>query len=253
MIDAGSQTFMSDKLRQKGYLPLTEPYSDLSGFVHSGNGGGETTTQAMFDVTGDDAIVDWVFVEIRDGNNSGEVVATCAALLQKDGDVVDVEGEPVLFFPTIGEGNYFVSIRHRNHLGLMSKSYKYLNTVTVPNVDFISTDTEVLGDYEAAKLLNVFSRALWLGDINGDGRVIYQGPANDAFTLFSKVLTFEDNLDYLANYIGNGYYREDVNLDGRVIYQGPGNDRALILYNTILVHPGNLAFLANFVASEMLP
>ena len=87
----------------------------------------------------------------------------------------------------------------------------------------------------------------------GDGSVIFQGPLNDVFTLFSKVLSASENVDHLANFILHGYYGEDLNMDGKVIYQGPGNDRALLLYNTILGHPANVSNLANFIVREKLP
>ena len=55
-------------------------------------------------VTGSDAIVDWVFVELR--NASGNtVVDSRAALLQRDGDVVDVDGVSPLRFTQVDPGS----------------------------------------------------------------------------------------------------------------------------------------------------
>jgi hypothetical protein len=96
-------------------------------------------------------------------------------------------------------------------------------------------------------------RTLWAGDMNGDRRVIYQGPNNDIFFLFSKVLADENNTSFLSNYISQGYDREDFNLDGNTIYQGPGNERAMLLYNTVLLHPGNVNNLANYIVRDALP
>lgn len=253
MIGVFGQDLMRDDLRQVGYIPIEEPYSNLAGFNHEGMGGGETTTQEILNITGDDAIVDWVFIEIRDRDNPADVQATCSALLQRDGDVVGPDGESVIYFPTLNEKDYFVTIRHRNHLGLMTQGAQYLSTNAVPDVQFDKLETEVTGQYEAGNELSGTYRACWAGDLNSDGKVIYQGPQNDVFTLFSLVLSSPDNDNFLANYIRFGYHSEDLNMDGKAIFQGPGNDRALILYNTVLLHPGNGGFLGNYIVSEVLP
>ncbi len=80
-----SASLMNDQLRSAGLIPLTEPYTGL-GFTQLGSGGGERTWQAVLDVTGNDAIVDWVFVELRDKVTPSVKVATRCALVQRDGD-----------------------------------------------------------------------------------------------------------------------------------------------------------------------
>jgi len=77
---------MRDDLRKKGILPLTEPYTDNPNFTHIG-GGGEIMEDAMMYETGKDACVDWVFIELCDGNNIDSVVATCSGIIQRDGDI----------------------------------------------------------------------------------------------------------------------------------------------------------------------
>ena len=57
---------MRDDLRAQGLIPLNEPYTSLSNFQHKGSGGKEITTSQMLSVSGSNAIVDWVFVEVRD-------------------------------------------------------------------------------------------------------------------------------------------------------------------------------------------
>jgi len=110
---------LRDDLRSKGMLPMIEPYSSTAlvgtGFMHVG-GGGEMATSSVFSVTGNDAVVDWVFVELRSPGSNTTVVATQAAFVQRDGDVVAKDGVSALPF-MVGAGNYFVVIRHRNHLG----------------------------------------------------------------------------------------------------------------------------------------
>ncbi|MBK8339034.1 MAG: hypothetical protein IPK99_03030 [Flavobacteriales bacterium] len=50
---------MNDALRTSGLIPAGEPYTAL-GFPQAGGGGGEQVVPGVFDVTGANAIVDWV-------------------------------------------------------------------------------------------------------------------------------------------------------------------------------------------------
>ncbi len=109
---------MKDELRQNALIPLTEPYTSL-GYTHIG-GGGETISSSVLTATGDGAIVDWVVLELRSGTNPETIIATRSALLQADGDIVDVDGVSPIAFPSVPSGNYYVAIRHRNHLGTMT-------------------------------------------------------------------------------------------------------------------------------------
>ena len=80
------------------------------------------STKPLSDVlsaTGPDAIVDWVVVELRDKNDNTSILHSRAALLQADGDVVDVDGfSPVSI--SAPSDSYHIAVLHRNHLGVMS-------------------------------------------------------------------------------------------------------------------------------------
>ncbi len=119
-----TDNLMNDDLRTAGLLPLTEPYTAL-GYTHVGGSGGESISTALLDITGADALVDWVLIELRSAADNSVVLATRAALLQRDGDVVDTDGKSAVRF-AIAAGNYYVAVRHRNHLGIMT-----LGTVVV--------------------------------------------------------------------------------------------------------------------------
>ncbi|HFA47923.1 MAG TPA: hypothetical protein ENJ95_02765 [Bacteroidetes bacterium] len=244
---------MRDDLRQLGLIPLTEPYSGFGGFTHHGDGGGETTTQQILDVTGPDAIVDWVFVEMRNPDNPAEIVATTSALMQRDGDIISANGDSVLYFPSLPEADYMISIRHRNHLAMMTGLKEYCSTANVPVTDFMDNSGNVFGHTTAGKHMPNGKLAMWVGDANNDGKVVYQGPENDIFYLFSHILSHSENTEHLANYISNGYLKYDLNMDGKAIYQGPNNDRAIVLYHTVLSHSGNSGNLANFIVTQMMP
>ncbi len=251
-MESNGSDLMRDDLRQQGLVPLSEPYSDLSYFYHKGNGGGETASPTIFDVEGDDAVVDWVFVEIRDSANSEEILTTASVLLKRDGRAMNFAGEDVIYFPELREGSYAVTIRHRNHLGIMTGQPWFLSSVNIPYLDFSDLNVGVF-EKQASYLQYNGRRALWAGDMNGDRQIIYQGPYNDIFYLFSKVLSDPGNADFLANYISYGYDRSDMDMDGRIIYQGPDNERAKLLYYATLNHPYNTSFLANYIVLERLP
>ncbi len=259
---------MRDDLRQKLVLPTTEPYTKLTHIDHIGvpadpngqtgtpgtnTGIGdfkESFTPGLLYVTGLDAPVDWVLVELRSASNPDSVIATRAGILQADGDVRDIDGHDYLRFSEITNGNYFVSIRHRNHLGTMT-SVPYLLSPYPTDIDFTNPSFGVYGT-DASTVRNG-EMALWPGDYNNDGKVLYQGPANDISYLFQSVLLHPANDQTLANYVVEGYKQADLNLDGFSIYQGPNNDRSMLLLNTILMTPENVLLLANFIVQEKLP
>ncbi len=82
-------------------------------------GGGETTTASIIS---NQNIVDWVLVELRNKNNAATVVASCAALLKHDGQVVShTDGTSAVRFQ-VPSDDYYVAVRHRNHLGAMTKT-----------------------------------------------------------------------------------------------------------------------------------
>ncbi|MCP4122258.1 MAG: hypothetical protein GY751_10935, partial [Bacteroidetes bacterium] len=250
LIEGNGEALMRDDLRQKGYLPTTEPYTNLIGYNHVGEGGNEIVAPEVFEVTGDNAITDWVFIELRPKNDSSEVIATQSALLQRDGNVVNVDGVSSVRFDSVQAGEYFVSVRHRNHLGVMTQS-SYLFSETPVHLDFTAPSMQTFGDFSNVSIHG--SKASWAGDLSGDGKVIYQGPNNDIFWIFLEILFDAGNLTQYQNYIVRGYKRTDFNMDGQVILQGPGNDRAKLLFNVILPTPTNTMGLSNFIVNEALP
>lgn len=213
---AGPQ--MSDALRVTGLLPLVEPYTAL-GYTHVAGGGGESINASVLNTTGNNAIVDWVFLELRGAAPSYPVQATRCALLQRDGDIVDVDGSSPVAFNVAG-GGYHVVVKHRNHLAVMSA-----NTVTIGStagsIDFRTSATTTFGTDAQRALGSV--RALWMGDCNGNGSVVYTGTGNDRDLVLVRIG------GVVPTNTVNGYHQEDANLDGAVRYTGSGNDRDLIL------------------------
>ena len=175
---------MSDNLRSGGVLPTTEPYTGL-GYTQVG-GGGESITSEVLNVTGTNAIVDWVFLELRDKNDSSVVVRTQSALLQADGDVVGLDGTSPVTFPGLAQDEYFLQLKHRNHLGVRSPG-----TMTIARIetshDFttgLSQAWDKSGPVNAA-MVDVSGNgtvyALFTGDVNADqfiNATDFQGTSN---------------------------------------------------------------------------
>ncbi len=218
---------MIDSLRTAGYLPMTEPYTAL-GFTQVG-GGGEHTTSSVLAVAGDDAVVDWIVLELRDAADSTLVVATRCALLQRDGDVMDVDGSAAVAFAA-PPGPYHLCVKHRNHLAVLT-----LNPITLGGtaiaVDLTDGSTATFGT-EAQKAIGAV-RLLWAGDVNGDGVVKYTGTHNDRDLILSAIG------GVVPTNTAPGYAVSDVDLDGRSKYTGAGNDREPILQNIGGVVPTN--------------
>lgn len=242
---------MNDGLRSKGVIPTNEPYKGIDLFRLANDGGSEKCDPTVFNVTGDNAIVDWILVELRQGSRSDSIVATRSALLQRDGDVVMPNGDSILTFNLVRSGEYYVALRHRNHLGVMTETTSVLSKA--PTL-FDFTDPMLLTKGANSRVdLGGGEMALWGGDFNNNRQAVYQGPNNDVTALFFHIVMNPTNTDVLANYISTGYLMTDFNLDGNSIYQGPNNDRGKLLLGAVLSNPGNFNNFANYVTDDKLP
>ena len=184
----------------------------------------------MLAATGNNAIVDWIFLELRDGANNTLVKATRSALVQRDGDIVDVDGTSPVRFAT-APGSYYLNVRHRNHLSALTLNTVALNGSPV-TVNLKNGSTPTYGT-NAQKTIGA-ARASWAGDTRGNGDLKYTGSNNDRDPILVKVGSTTPN-----NTVA-GYWREDVNMDALVKYTGSGNDRDPILVNVGSTTPNNV-------------
>jgi hypothetical protein len=129
-------------------IPLTSPYS-----VDARTASNKPST-----------IVDWVLVELRDHTTPSKVIASRSAYLNSDGNLIDENTTPGISIAA-PSGDYYIAIKHRNHLAVMSA-----NKVALPNIttyDFTTSDTSYFGT-NGAKLLETSPSNVW-GMIAGDG------------------------------------------------------------------------------------
>lgn len=248
---------MYDKLRAQNKLPLTQPYLTIPltpTLLFTNGSQNLTTTPAVLSVTGANAIVDWVMVELRSAGNPASVLAATPALVQRDGDVVSAaDGVSSLVFPNLAAGSYYVSVRHRNHLGAMSATALPLSA-SVTTMDFTQAANVYVkpGAGSYPQHLEGSKAMLWAGNTNDDAQVIFQGNGNDIDPVFFRVIGDGANTGQIANFIAQGYDVTDVNMDGTTIFQGPLNEVDLIFFN-IVNHPANPNFLGNFIIQQHLP
>jgi hypothetical protein len=183
-------------------LPLSQPYNTAP-FNYAGAEAVTTIPSAN--------IVDWVLVELRKPSTglpgdatSATIIGRKAGFLLKDGTVVDLDGTTPIQFDINKQGNSFLLVRHRNHLGVMSNIVPSNATGTFANDFSLLANVHARGTISNAPLQALPGSTrygLWAGDANKDGVV----NASDIGLIKSQ-----------ANAVLSGYLFGDVNFDSTV-------------------------------------
>jgi hypothetical protein len=194
---------MDDYIKSLANFPTADPYATVGAFngnyAHVNSGPTATVTPTVLATTGNNAIVDWVFVELRQGaSGSTTVTATKAGLLQKDGDIVGMDGVSPLQFNAIA-GNYYIAIRHRNHTGFRTDATLALSN-TATTLNFTNNSVTLYGAYPLVAASATVS-VMNAGDSNSDGSI-------DAF----DTIVWEIQNGLFDDYTNNS----DYNMDGSV-------------------------------------
>ncbi len=233
----GEESLMRDDLRVTGYIPTRSPYTDMLPC--------ETT---VFDITGNDAIVDWVWVELREATDNTIVSYARSALLQRDGDIVAIDGVSPLNFST-EENAYYVVVHHRSHLGIMSNTpftFTATNSIDFTNGTTFGSNAQTTSGMPSGVV------ALWAGNANSDMVVQYSGTSPDTPDILSTVLNDPRNFLNFPTFSVTGYYTYDINMDGMIQYSRTNPDTPFILQN-VLAHPGNFLNFSTYQIIEQLP
>ena len=184
----GEEQLMRDDLRRTAVMPTTSPYADAI-----------RTRESILDNTSntEDTIVDWVWVELRDPNDSTILIEGRSALLQRDGHVVDIEGNSPIDF-VVDPGAYYVVVNHRNHLAIRSKDPIIFDGVPVP-IDFSSSPSTIEGGLNAVTQLPNGKYAMYAGDVDGNGQ------------------TQNSDITNARNQMGtSGYNNSDADMNGQI-------------------------------------
>ncbi|WP_298516759.1 BspA family leucine-rich repeat surface protein [uncultured Kordia sp.] len=235
----GEENLMRDDLRIASLIPTTSPYGD-----------GLTCDTSVFNTTGANAIVDWIWIELRDKNDNTSVLHSQSALLQRDGDIVATDGVSVLSF-NAGTDNYFIAVKHRNHLGIMTSTALLINTTSA---DFSNASSQITFGNNAQTTSGMPSGvvAMWSGNTNNDAVVQYSGTTPDTPSVLSEILNDPGNFLNFPTYAVSGYNVNDINMNGSTQYSGTSPDTPLILQN-VLAHPGNFLNFSTYQITEQLP
>lgn len=153
-----SAGLMLDNLRNNGLIPTTSTYTDAL-----------SCNSSVFTTTGTNAIIDWVWMEIRD-TDALTVITSRSALLQADGDVVDVNGTSAVNIDA-PSGSYYFMISHRNHLGIITANTLSLVSGATTAIDLTQNIALINGGTNAIATMGDGNLALYAGDFNGDGQV----------------------------------------------------------------------------------
>lgn len=195
--NTGEELLMRDDLRIASsiLIPTTSPYDST------------TCDASVFTTTGTNAIVDWILIELRDPNDASNVLVSQSVLLQRDGDIVATDGtSPVSI--NRASGDYYVAVRHRNHLGILTASTVSLSE-TVTNLDLSADINAITGGALALRDMGNGIFAMYAGDVNTDGSILNTDIAN-ALSASGGILV---------------YSGADANMDGNIL----NTDIALII------------------------
>lgn len=154
---------MSTALATGSLLPLSQPYNALP-WNYAG-----TESVSTMPIT----VTDWVLVELRDAIDKTIVIEQKAALLLNDGAVVDPlwvndPNAAALQFNTLGNNSYYIVVRHRNHVDVISTNLMSFPTATP--YDF-TDPVNVTGGLSQLQDLGNGLYGMRAGDFDGNGVV----------------------------------------------------------------------------------
>lgn len=148
---------MGSALRTAGLVPKPHPYG-IAPWNHAG-------TENVASIPA--GVVDWVLIQLR--SNTTTTVATRAAFIKTDGTVVDVDGTSQVAFNGVAAGNYYVVVKHRNHVAVMSASAIPLSSSSAL-YDFTNWTggQKAYGNVDAMRNLGGNVYGMWSGDADAN-------------------------------------------------------------------------------------
>lgn len=182
-----SLKLMNDHLRTKGLIPAMSPYRDQS-----------TVNTSVFNKRGNNAIVDWVLIELRDELDITNILYSKSGLLQRNGNIVGTDGISPLIIYDITDLNkkFYVTVSHRNHISISSNVP--INFNQPPSINLTST-SNVMGTSNALAKLDENVYGMLAGSTTG-----------------SNNIQITDFLNAIIDLGKLGYNNKDTDLNGNV-------------------------------------
>lgn len=185
---------MRNDITTKQLVPLTPPN------IYPYNLDPKRTSYVVTKIP--DSVVDWIVIEFRRKLVSSQPLYI-TGFLRQDGRIVDLDGKSPIMLNSgnVDSGDFFVSIKHRNHLAIITENPVAIYP-DIPEASIDFTNPQILfGRANAVKPLGYHNGSLLFGMIAGD--INQDGVINDIdYDLTWKVRDTE------------GYFFGDFNMTG---------------------------------------
>ncbi len=199
---AGQQE-MSTHLLDTGLLPLQHPYSDLP-----------WSFPASSVIAFPPDVVDWLLLEARAADDPGQVRSQAVCFLRSDGQLIHTDGSLGARLPNLDpNAEYFVLIRHRNHMDILSAQAVTVNNnaahdfTLAANITAGSTTMTNLGaarfgmlagDFEANGVFNFQDFNAYMNTSSSLLEYVQSDCNFDGFTTVDDFNLYKGNFDGLA-------------------------------------------------------
>ena len=148
-----------------------------------------------------------------------------------------MDGVSAVGFTGFTAGDYYIVVRHRNHLGIITAVKQTINGISGTPVPYSLSQASVWQKYSISILTPPNNNAamrdttsgnsvMWGGNVNSNTNVRYTGGANDVASLSAALGGIQSGV------LSNVYNAADINMNGNVRYTGGSND--LVFISTVL-------------------
>ncbi len=195
---------MHTKLLESNLLD-TFKYNPLVPFVYFGN-------SRLYKMSNGFSVpsnaVDVIKFQLRIVQPPYTVVDSAYAWLLKDGQIRDyITGtKNAITFYQAPEGNYYVEVRHRNHLPIVSRNAYYFKNLITTNINFTNPKL-LMGDINSYKILKPVVAVMVAGDVAKTNN-IRETNAKDVFFMLKSINDIASTKKI--------YHVADGNMDGFV-------------------------------------
>lgn len=177
---------MSTALLAANKIPLNDPY-------------GNSTTVASIPAN----TVDWIEVQLRDSGTPGTIIKKYSFFVDNNGNVLNTNGTVGTKLTGVAKASYYVAVKHRNHLGVMTASAINFAGAGPFAFDF-SAGASLYG---TNPMRNMGSKwALWAGDTDGNNSVSFGASPSDITPISNAVINDPGNPSFNPLWFGAATY-----------------------------------------------